>query len=797
MFGKRQNNTNRKTAKTVQQSIPIRTIYENGVIETTAGTFTKLYKLEDVNFRIAPDEEQASIFLAFGRVLNSFTKDTRFQFVIHNRTADKRSTISDVMFTPQKDMLNPYRQEMNTIMLENIRKGRSNIAQDKYLCVAVDSDSDERAMTKFDEIDRTLIKMFRGISRDAQIRAVTLEERLKIMFDIYNQDGNNMFYNKKDPKTGAVSLDIDALMRGGISPKDVIGPSSMYFESSWFKLGETYGKALFLQDVPSFLSTEFVADLTDLTCNMLFSMQYQPIEMTEAVKIVKTMMINIDAQITAMQKTAGQQGYTLDLIPPELKRKQQNTRDLMTDMVARDQKMYFMTITLVVFASSKEELENNMSMVRDVASKHMCPFRPLSYEQEDGLISALPLCVNRLYVKMMRTTESASVFLPYSTQELHQKNGIYYGLNSTSKNMILYDRLMGENFNGLIIGKSGTGKSMAAKLEMLSVLLRRPDSVVYVIDPEREYVELAKALYGEVVTLAPGSQTYVNPLDMDLEYGDNSDPLGMKTDFVISMMEIMIGKDRAISPEGKSIIARCVHQIYAGYLDHLAKERKAGHMITCDKNAAPTLSDLYNAFNEQEEPAAHTLAQTLELYAMNMVTFSHRSNVNTDTRFLVYDIRDLGTGQKELGLHVCLNDIWNKMLENRKKGIYTWFYVDEFYLLLQSDSAAEFLMQIWKRARKWRGVPTGIMQNTEDLLRTATSRNIINNTSFIQMLSLPKIDRMNISQLLGVSDSQLAYITDNQPGHGLIYNTKTILPFENDFPTDTKIYQIVNSSGRE
>ena len=229
----------------------------------------------------------------------------------------------------------------------------------------------------------------------------------------------------------------------------------------------------------------------------------------------------------------------------------------------------------------------------------------------------------------------------------------------------------------------------------------------------------------------------------------------------------------------------------------MEKERKAGSKVTCDKNAAPTLSDLYTAFMKQSEPAASTLGQTLELYAMNMVTFSHRSNVNTDARFLVYDIRDLGSGQKELGLHICLNDIWNKMLENRKKGIYTWFYVDEFYLLLQSDSAAEFLMQIWKRARKWKGVPTGIMQNTEDLLRTATSRNIINNTSFIEMLSLPKIDRMNITELLGVSDSQLMYITDNQPGHGLIYNTKTILPFENDFPEDTRIYKIVNSSGRE
>ena len=294
--------------------------------------------------------------------------------------------------------------------------------------------------------------------------------------------------------------------------------------------------------------------------------------------------------------------------------------------------------------------------------------------------------------------------------------------------------------------------------------------------------------------LSPGSKTYVNPLDMDIDYDGESDPVSMKLDYIVSMIEIMLGQGRSLDPQAKSIVGRCVNTIYRNYLNHMNQLKQSGSDISCDKAAMPTLNNLYNELLRQPEPEARTIANIIEVYATgSFATFAHRSNVETNSAFVVYNIKNLGTGMKDLGLHVCLNDIWNKMIENRKKGIWTWIYIDEFYLLLQSDSAAKFLMQVWKRARKWWGVPTGIMQNTEDLLRTADSRNIINNTSFIIMQSLPKLDRTNLGDLLQIPDSQLAYITNSQPGHGLIYNGKTILPFNNEWSTDTELYHMMNT----
>ena len=333
---------------------------------------------------------------------------------------------------------------------------------------------------------------------------------------------------------------------------------------------------------------------------------------------------------------------------------------------------------------------------------------------------------------------------------------------------------------------------------MISVLLRSDKNQVYVIDPEGEYSPLAKALNGEVIELSATSNKFINPLDMDIDYGGDGDPISMKSDYIISMVEIMLGGGRTLNPTAKSIVDRCVKNIYRGYLEHIDTLNQKGESITCDKDAMPTLNNLYNELRIQPEEDARIIANILEIYAQgSLATFAHRSNVETDKKFVVYDTNNLGTGMKGLGLHICLNDIWNKMISNRKKGIWTWIYIDEFYLLLQSDSAASFLMQIWKRARKWNGVPTGIMQNTEDLLRSADARNIINNTSFVIMLSLPKLDRLNLSDLLQLPDSQLTYITNSQPGHGIFYTGKTVLPIKNDFPKSSMLYKIMSTSGKE
>ena len=779
--------------KTVQQSIPYTTIFRDGTIETEPGHYTRAYNLGNINFKIAPDAEQVALFRAYGDFLNSFSPNTNFQVVIQNHAADRRASLEDIRFRMQRDGLNKYRQEMNGILLDKMTTGRKNLKQDKYLVVSVEDEIVENAMKRLDNIGLEVIKAVQRMSRDVKIRQYTAEERLSSLFEIYNQDGSSVFYNDFNEQ-GEPFFNYDKLGKAGLSTKDLIAPEGLDFRTNYFMMGETYGRAMYLENVPNWLSTEFISDLSDISSNMIISVYHTPIETSRAMRMIKDHMMAVNAQIASNQKKAIQEGYTYDLISPDLALSQKQTRDLIDDVIGNDQKLYYVTFTICIFASDKDTLDENTNLVKSVANKHLCPVKPLDFQQEQGLNSSLPLCIRELEVKRLYTTQSASVFIPYTSLELHQKEGIYYGLNQTSNNMILYSRMSARNYNGLIFGESGAGKSFAAKLEMVSVLLRSDRNRVYVIDPEAEYVGLAKALKGETIDLSPGSKTYVNPLDMDIDYDGESDPVGMKVEYVVSMIEIMLGQGRSIDPQAKTVITRCVNAIFRPYLDHINKLKEAGSEITCDKEAMPTLNNLYNELRRQPEPEAKTMASILEVYATgSFATFAHRSNVETDKNFVVYNIKNLGTGMKDLGLHVCLNDIWNKMIDNRKQGLWTWIYIDEFYLLLQSDSAARFLMQVWKRARKWQGVPTGIMQNTEDLLRSADSRNIINNTSFVLMLSLPKLDRTNLGDLLQIPDTQLDYITNSEPGKGLLYNGKTCLPFDGSFPKG-ELYDLMKTS---
>ena len=779
--------------KTVQESIPYTNVFKNGTIETSPGHYTRAYRLEDINFKIAPDTEQVRIFQEYGNLLNSFPPSVNFQVVIQNHEADRRASLENIRFRMQKDGLNKYRQEMNGILLDKMLSGRNNIKQEKYIIVSVENEDLEQAMNELNNVERELSRSIRKISRDVKFEPLSIEERLQTLFEIYNQHGNSVFYNDIDENETPI-FSYDHLTKGGLTTKDIVAPQGMDFKTQYFLLGNTYGRALYLENVPNYLSTEFISDISDISSNMLISIYHTPIETTRAMRMIKDHMMDVNAQIANNQKKAIREGYGYDLISPDLVMSQKQTRDLIDDVVGNDQKLYYITFTVCLFAETKEELEENTKTLKSIANKHLCPIKTLDFQQEQGLNSSLPLCIRSLEVKRLYTTQSASVFIPYTSLELYQKEGVFYGLNQISNNMILYSRLTGKNYNGLIFGEPGTGKSFSAKNEIVSVLLRSDRNRVYAIDPEAEYVGLANALKGKVVDLSPGSQTYINPLDMDIDYDGESDPVGMKVEYVISMIEIMLGQGRTINPQAKTVVTRCVQSIFRPYLDHMKKLEDAGSDITCDKAAMPTLNDLYNELLLQPDPEAQTVASILEVYAQgSFATFAHRSNIETDKNFVVYNIRNLGTGMKDLGLHVCLNDIWNKMIENKKKGYWTWIYIDEFHLLLQSDSATKFLVQVWKRARKWRGVPTGIMQNTEDLLRNADSRNIINNTSFVMALSLPKLDRTNIGDLLQIPDSQLEYLTNADYGHGLLYTGRATLPFVHEFPEDTALYKLMTT----
>lgn len=778
--------------KDVRTSIPFRGVMENGIIETYPGTFTKSYRLKDVNFAIAKDEEQLAIYRSFMDLLNSFSSNVKWQFTIFNHEIDKRETIRNIRVMPQHDGLNKYRNELNAVLLQNLKTGNRSVKQDKILTVSITDMNVDHAVAVLNRTDGEIDNKLRKIC-GSETKPMTSKERISLLYNIYNQDSDYRLttgiYN------GEEELDLSVVERAGLSVKDVIGPTGMDFtmrNGSMFQIGDEYGQAMYLERVPANLSTAFMQDLSDIKCNMLISVTSEAIPQDKAVHLVKSNLASIEAKIAGVSKSNVEEGYAAAL-PPDLAKSQASARDLLNDLTGRNQNLFYLTFTVVVFARTVDQLEDNIRLVKSVAGKHLCPVKPMRYQQEFCFNTALPLCRNDLYVERLYTTESAAVFIPFNSQEINQKNSIFYGLNQTTKSMVLYDRLTGDNYNGLIFGGSGSGKSFTAKFEMISVLLNRTDSQIFVVDPQGEYYPLVNALGGQEIKLAPGNNVYINPLDLDLSEDPDGEtnPVIMKSDFVISMFDIIIGQNRELNAVHTTILDRSVRRIYKGYIAELQ------HMgVTCDRSKCPTLTDLYKELEmaSAEQYEAKELKDVLSQYAVGSFdTFAHRTNVDTNAKFVVYNTKALGSGMKELGLHICTNDIWNRMILNSKKHVYTWFYIDEFHVLLESRPTTIFLRRVWKMARKWLGVPTGIMQNTEDLLKTADTRAIVANTSFIIMLKAAKQDRDNLADLLSLSNAQLEYITNSDPGFGLLYNGKITVPFGFRFPKKTKLYAIMTT----
>ncbi len=775
--------------KDVRSSIPLEGFMPNGIIEVSPGKFTKAYRLEDVNFTIATLETQNAIYTYFQNLLNMFEPDIKWQFCIFNHEIDKKQTIENLRILPQRDGLNKYRQEMNAILLKNLKSGNNSIKQEKYLVVAVEEQSADKAVARFRKLDSEISNRIRPITTN-DTKPMTTQERMKLLYTIYNQDLDYRFatgiYDNKE------EFNLRHLEKLGISVKDVIGPASMDFSrDNVFMLNDTYAQALYLERVPTFLSTNFLTDISDIQSNMLISITSEKIDQARAVKMVRNQLTIIEGRASALDKRNAENGY-FGALPPDLEKSQTSARELLSDLMNRNQNLFFLTITVVMFAKTREQLDENLALLRQVAGKHLCPLKPMKFQQEFCFNTALPLCRNDIFAERLYTTESAGIFIPYNTQEINQKNAIFYGLNQVSKSMVLYGRTAGANYIGLIFGFSGSGKSFTAKGEMASVLLNKPDAQVFVIDPQGEYSPFVKIMKGQEILLAPGSGAYINPLDLDMspDADSESDPVTMKSDFMINMFDIISGELMLDAPS-KSIIDKCVRKIYRAYIDELQRTGK-----TCDLQKCPTLGDLYKELTmmRRERYEAGHLADILYQYAVGSFdTFAHRTNVETNARFVSYNTKMLGSGMRELGLFICLNDIWNRMIQNAKRHMYTWFYIDEFHILLESDGSTMFLRRIWKMARKWRGVPTGIMQNTEDILRSAETRSIFNNTAFIIMLKSQLMDRQNYADLLNLSNSQLDYVTDSRPGHGLLYNGKVTLPFGYTFPKNTKLYDAMTT----
>lgn len=780
--------------KTVQGSIPYLGVYENGIFQNDENTYSKVYKIPDMNFLIEDTERQKEIFGNFMELLSSFGPEVHVQQVIFNKTIKPAELESKVLMKTQNDKLNEYREEMNEMLIDKMAKASNNIIHEKYFVLSVEADDIVTAKATFERLDREISAGFERVTKTTT-KPLTLIERLSLMYDIYNMDSNVPFYRRTKMKKDNVmeSFNMRHIQKMGLTSKDVIGPSALTFERDHMIIGTTYARAMMVSNLPSFLRGDILTELSNMPFNMLTSVHYRALPQSKAITLLKNKLVDVNANVVTLQKKASRNGYSVDVISPEIKQASQEVESLMGDLTHDNQKLFYTTITAVIFAKTKEELDENTKLFQATAERFVCQAMILATQQEAGLTTALPLGRNKLKVERLLNSRAAAIFLPFGVKELWQDDGMYYGLNGVSKQMILYNRSSAINGNGCIFGVPGSGKSFSAKREIVNVLLHTDDDV-FVIDPENEYAGLAKLFYGSSIRIAPGSDVHINPMDMGLDYSaEGDDPITMKADFIASICEAATGSRYPLTPIQKSVIDRCVKNVYREYIRTLRAEGKSE-----DAKIVPTLRDFYEEVKLQPEPEAHNLALALEKFVEGTQnSFAFRTNVNVNNRFTIYNIKDIGTGMKSIGLQVCLDNIWNKMIANYKKGKSTWLYCDEFHLLTQTEISAKYTQQIWRRARKWNGIPTGITQQVEDMMKTEEGRVIIENSEFVMMLSMNAYGRAQMQQMYNLTDAEMEYITSSGSGHGLIYNGKDIIPFVDEFPKDTKLYNAMTTKAGE
>lgn len=800
--GKKDNKNTSTTAKNTRipkdviESIPYRSIYRNGIIEDYDGRFSKSYRLQDTNFDTEEEEKQESMVLAYEKLINMIDPGMIGQLTIVNRTIDQDIVRNNILMQPKPDDLNKYREIWNDIFLSHLSTGKNNIAKDRIFTVSVQAKDIIEANDSLKRVDNGVNKTVRKINHQ-ETKPMSIEDRLALMYDIYNCHNKMTFTKRIQGVLNNGKIDFSLLGKYGISSKELIAPDSMMFGKTNFEFGDnTYCKTFFIDHLPTQLSTSFLNDITDLPCNMIASITFMQMDQSKAMSIIKNQAMGMNAQINRAEADAAKDGVSnAGVVSSELTNARDEAENLMMEVMQRNQKIFKVTILVTLLAKTKEELVQNTGMLQQIVSGNVCLLRSMNNQEEIAFNTTLPLAQRNVEDDRILTTEAASVFIPFSVQDLNQMDGMYYGVNPLSGNMIRYNRKKGSNYNALVLGASGSGKSFIVKEEITQRFLNTDDTII-IIDPEGEYTKIGKRFGATIVDISLDGKTHINPLDMDMQYGgEGENPIPMKCDSIETLIEAMIGGAGSLGPIERTIIHRVGQQIYKGYYTHMLPLLKRG--ITCDKAAMPTLQDFYFTLIKQPEPQAQYLATAIESYCIGSYNiFAERTNVNTNNRMIIYNVTDMSSGMKELAMHVCLNDAWNHMIENGIHGKYTALYIDEFHLFTKTKTSASFMKSIYKRARKWHGIPTAITQNISDMFVNDEAEAIIKNCSFIIMMNQSPMDRAKLAQTYNISPSLLEYITDQPFGNGLIYNGTTIVPFENEFPSG-ELYDLMDSKKKD
>ena len=764
-----------KKEKTAQDTIHFQKMYPDGICRVTDTLYTKTIRFQDINYQLAQNDDKSAIFESWCDFLNYFDSSIHFQLSFLNMTANANDYESSVSINPQQDDFDSIRSEYTEMLHSQLSKGNNGLMKTKYLTFGIEADSVKIAKPRLERIENDLWNGFKRIG--AAVDSLDGKERLRLCHNILRMDGNEPFH-----------FDWKWLVPSGLSVKDFIAPSSFEFrEGRIFKTGAKFGAVSFLQVLAPELNDRILADFLDMESNLLVTMHIQSVDQTKAIKTIKRKITDLDKMKIEEQKKAVRSGYDMDIIPSDLATYGGEAKKLLADLQSRNERMFLMTFLILNTADTKQQLENIVFQASGIAQKHNCTLVRLDYQQEQGFMSSLPLGFNQTVIQRSLTTSSTAIFVPFTTQELFQSGGeaLYYGLNSLSNNLIMVDRKKLKNPNGLILGTPGSGKSFSAKREITNIFLITTDDII-ICDPEAEYFPLVNRLNGQVVKISPTSTDFVNPMDINLNYSEDENPLSLKSDFILSLCELIVGGKEGLMPVEKSIIDRCVRLIYADYLSDPMPEKM------------PILEDLYNALKEQDEKEAQHIRSALEIYVTGSLNvFNHRTNVDITNRLVCFDIKELGKQLKKLGMLVVQDQVWNRVTVNRAEKRSTRYYMDEFHLLLKEEQTAAYSVEIWKRFRKWGGIPTGITQNVKDLLSSREVENIFENSDFVYMLNQASGDRQILAKQLNISPHQLSYVTHSGEGEGLLFYGNVILPFADKFPKDTELYRIMTTKPTE
>ena len=770
----RANRTDKKE-KSAQDSIPYERMWPDGICRVSDGHYTKTIQFQDINYQLSQNEDKTAIFEGWCDFLNYFDSSIQFELSFLNLAASEETFARAINIPLQGDDFDSIRIEYMTMLQNQLAKGNNGLIKTKYLTFGIDADSIKAAKPRLERIETDILNNFKRLG----VVAETLDgkARLAQLHGIFHMDEQLPF-----------RFEWDWLPISGLSTKDFIAPSSFEFRTGkQFRMGKKYGAVSFLQILAPELNDRMLADFLDMESSLIVSLHIQSVDQIKAIKTVKRKITDLDKSKIEEQKKAVRAGYDMDIIPSDLATYGAEAKKLLQDLQSRNERMFLVTFLVLNTADNPRQLGNNVFQASSIAQKYNCQLTRLDFQQEEGLMSALPLGLNQIEIQRGLTTSSTAIFVPFTTQELFQngKEALYYGINALSNNLIMVDRKLLKNPNGLILGTPGSGKSFSAKREIANCFLLTNDDII-ICDPEAEYAPLVERLHGQVIKISPTSSNYINPMDLNLDYSDDESPLSLKSDFILSLCELIVGGKEGLQPVQKTIIDRCVRLVYQDYLNDPRPENM------------PILEDLYNLLRAQDEKEAQYIATALEIYVTGSLNvFNHRSNVDINNRIVCYDIKELGKQLKKIGMLVVQDQVWNRVTINRAAHKSTRYYIDEMHLLLKEEQTAAYTVEIWKRFRKWGGIPTGITQNVKDLLSSREVENIFENSDFVYMLNQAGGDRQILAKQLGISPHQLSYVTHSSEGEGLLFYGSTILPFVDHFPKNTELYRIMTTKPQE